>query len=352
MDSTDAVDYALGGLWQPALDWGNLLPNDAVSTFDTFVAHDRDSAEERAAQVLSPHRLTLEDPRSKIDTVYRIGPYGAVSIYAAQYGAGVTIDRSAQSNYMIAMLPFGGRMDGRHQRQEFYAPPGVSTVVLSEGDPVHMRWERRTRVLGLRADLGPLTDRLTMLAPETRVRSPLRFDPVLVSRPIHQILLGTMQLLAQSSVSGVGPSRMVARLAENAMDAVLLALPHNYSRALNEPMPPISRRTVKSAVDRIASEQGAEYTVGELARLAGVSLRTLEAGFRAELDCTPLQYLRRSRLAKAHAELVALKGASETTVGSVAARWGFFHMGRFAADFRQQFGTSPSQVLRTTSRGH
>jgi AraC-like DNA-binding protein len=345
--SIDAVGYSFGGLWQPALDWGNLLPKDAVSTFETFVAHDRDSAEEQAAQVLSPHRLTLEDPQGEIDTVYRIGPYGSVSIYAAQYGASVTIDRSAQSNYMIAMLPFEGRIDGHHQRQEFHAPPGVSTLVLSEGAPVHMRWERNTRVLALRVELDPLIDRLTLLAPETRMPNPLRFEPVVVSRPVHQILLGTMQLLAQYSARGAGPSRAVARLAENAMDTVLLALPHNYSQALNEPTPPISRRSVKSAIDRIVGEQQAEYTVGELANLAGVSLRTLEAGFRAELDCTPLQYLHRSRLAKAHADLVALKGSSAMTVRSVATRWGFYHMGRFAAAFREQFGTSPSQVLRT-----
>ncbi|MDV3129941.1 AraC family transcriptional regulator [Mycobacterium sp. 21AC1] len=349
MQSAEAPDEPLSeSLNAVSIGGREVLSRQTVAGFDTFIARDRDSAQEKATRVLSPHRLTLQDPRSDMEAVFRIGPYGAVSIYMVQFGADVTIDRPAQSNYMCVMIPCRGRLDGRHQRQDFYAPSGTSTVVLSEGDPVHMRWDRQAAVIALRAELEPLTERLVMLAPETRVRSPLRFDPLVSSGPVHQILVGTMQLLAQSAATGAGsgPSRVALRLAGNALDTLLLALPHNYSAALNESTPPISRRAVKTVVDHIANEREPEYAVGDLAKLAGVSLRTLEAGFRAELDCTPLQYLRRSRLSKAHAELAALDGASGVTVGKVAARWGFFHMGRFAAAFREQFGMSPSEVLR------
>jgi transcriptional regulator GlxA family with amidase domain len=33
-------------------------------------------------------------------------------------------------------------------------------------------------------------------------------------------------------------------------------------------------------------------------------------------------------------------------VGQIAARWGFAHPGRFAALYREAYGTSPSRTLR------
>jgi transcriptional regulator GlxA family with amidase domain len=39
-----------------------------------------------------------------------------------------------------------------------------------------------------------------------------------------------------------------------------------------------------------------------------------------------------------------------TTVTAVAGRWGFVHLGRFADQYRQQFGESPSETLRATVR--
>jgi AraC-like DNA-binding protein len=35
-------------------------------------------------------------------------------------------------------------------------------------------------------------------------------------------------------------------------------------------------------------------------------------------------------------------------VAAVAYRWGFGNLGRFAADYRQEFGRSPSEVLRAS----
>ena len=39
-------------------------------------------------------------------------------------------------------------------------------------------------------------------------------------------------------------------------------------------------------------------------------------------------------------------GPRGDTVRNVAARWGFWHMGQFARDYRNLFGELPSQTLR------
>ena len=42
-----------------------------------------------------------------------------------------------------------------------------------------------------------------------------------------------------------------------------------------------------------------------------------------------------------------LAGSADTRISDVANRWGFWHMGSFAADYRKQFGELPSETLRS-----
>ena len=87
-------------------------------------------------------------------------------------------------------------------------------------------------------------------------------------------------------------------------------------------------------------------TVGDIAAAAGVSDRTLQAAFQAELEITPMAYLRGRRLDRARAELADAAMQDRTSVTEVADRWGFGHLGRFAAEYKARFGESPSQTLR------
>jgi transcriptional regulator GlxA family with amidase domain len=87
------------------------------------------------------------------------------------------------------------------------------------------------------------------------------------------------------------------------------------------------------------------YTVGRLAELAGVSTRSLQEGFRRYKGTSPMAYLREVRLARAHEDLRRMDHPA-TSVSDVAHRWGFLHLGRFAADYRAKYGVSPSQTLR------
>ncbi|WP_269744634.1 helix-turn-helix domain-containing protein [Rhodococcus sp. AW25M09] len=76
----------------------------------------------------------------------------------------------------------------------------------------------------------------------------------------------------------------------------------------------------------------------------GVGPRTLQAAFQRERGTTPLEELRRARLARAHADLLDAT-PDGTSVTEVATRWGFFHLGRFSQFYRSEFGLSPSQTL-------
>ena len=85
---------------------------------------------------------------------------------------------------------------------------------------------------------------------------------------------------------------------------------------------------------------------GGLAAEVGVSVRALHAGFRSKTDLGPMSYLRRVRLARAHADLLRADPAT-TTVSTVARRWGFAHLGRFSATYAQRYEQLPSSTLRS-----
>ena len=88
-------------------------------------------------------------------------------------------------------------------------------------------------------------------------------------------------------------------------------------------------------------------SVEDAARAAGTTTPALVRAFRANhpLGLHPLQYLRRARLAAAHADLVAGDPSAGDTVRKIALRWGFAHQGRFAAAYRRIYGVNPREVL-------
>jgi transcriptional regulator GlxA family with amidase domain len=140
-----------------------------------------------------------------------------------------------------------------------------------------------------------------------------------------------------------------AELEQLLMTGLLLTQPSNYSAALHEDRPPPAPpRAVRRTVELIDAHPELPHTVGELARAASVSVRSLQDAFHRTLGVSPTAYLRQVRLERAHADLSAIAaGRESTTVTEVAYRWGFTHLGRFSEAYRRRFGQSPS----TTQRG-
>jgi AraC-like DNA-binding protein len=73
--------------------------------------------------------------------------------------------------------------------------------------------------------------------------------------------------------------------------------------------------------------------------------RTLRQSCRILLDIPPARYLLLRRLHLAHRTLRAAK-PGDTRVTEVAARFGFWHFGRFAIAYRSLFGEAPSETLK------
>ena len=83
--------------------------------------------------------------------------------------------------------------------------------------------------------------------------------------------------------------------------------------------------------------------VEEMAAVAGVSVRSVQATFRRLRGCSPMEALARLRLDRACRMLRS--AGPEMRVTDVATECGFFHFGRFAQQYRQRFGEPPSATL-------
>lgn len=59
-----------------------------------------------------------------------------------------------------------------------------------------------------------------------------------------------------------------------------------------------------------------------------------------------MAYLKSVRLKRVCKQLIEAGGEGDS-IFEVAQQWGFSHMGRFAQDYRKQFGVLPSQTLRS-----
>jgi AraC-like DNA-binding protein len=139
------------------------------------------------------------------------------------------------------------------------------------------------------------------------------------------------------------------RLEQVLIHGLLFAQPHNYSAAMALPSPAAGVRPVSQAVELLRSSPGHPWTVTELAAEVSVSVRSLQEGFRRSLNTAPMAYLRRLRLEKVHEEL-ATAASGTLSVTEVASRWGFAHLGRFAAAYRSEFSERPSDTMRSARR--
>lgn len=104
---------------------------------------------------------------------------------------------------------------------------------------------------------------------------------------------------------------------------------------------------IRRAIDYMEAHMHDPITVGDIAAAAGISLRSLQCGFNQYCGASPSGYLRQLRLEAVHRELAHPQ--NRLSVGEVAVKWGFTHLGRFAAQYREVYGKSPSQTQRGVS---
>lgn len=127
--------------------------------------------------------------------------------------------------------------------------------------------------------------------------------------------------------------------------ALLLVFP-NTTHSADQRADTAGPATLRRAVEYIDGHAAEDIGLTEIARVARISPRGLQLTFRKHLDCTPLAYLRRARMDRAHHDLQEADPTRGATVAAIAAHWGFTNAGRFSVEYRAAYGRSPRETLR------
>jgi len=156
--------------------------------------------------------------------------------------------------------------------------------------------------------------------------------------------------LIDSVMEGEGPTLLAhAAIRAGIRDTVLL---HLLDLIDSEEVTPLSSTARKRIVDRACefalSNRDNPPSIMDLCNHVGASRRKLQYCFQETLGVNPVAYLRILRLNAVHRAL--LQADSTMNVQDVAANWGFWHLSRFAAEYRQLFGERPSDTLGRARR--
>jgi AraC family ethanolamine operon transcriptional activator len=109
--------------------------------------------------------------------------------------------------------------------------------------------------------------------------------------------------------------------------------------------PVIDRQKIMQSIRRkIENHSLDNIFVEDLVAAAGVSGRTLRKIFMEYFGISPSRYLNLYRMYEAHAVLLN-SDATTVSVSDIATRFGFWHFGRFASDYRRLFGQRPFDTL-------
>lgn len=101
---------------------------------------------------------------------------------------------------------------------------------------------------------------------------------------------------------------------------------------------------IRQSIDFLKSNSYEPIHVLDLCNALNVGLRTLYYAYREYYGISPVRHLRLLRYAKARRDLIK-SNRDRTTVTDIAAKWHFWHFGRFSVEYKALYGESPSETL-------
>jgi len=275
--------------------------------------------------------------------VIQLGP---LTIGELSFGTPAAVMAAEVEGYHVT-VPTVGNVVTWQAGYEVTADPDTAAV-FRPGNPIYTLHAAHSSELDIKIEQPALEAELAALLGHP-VDSPIDLPPTmsLTSGPGRS--WGRLVRLLRDELdhprSLIRHPLIADQLRHSVLCGLLLCLPHRYHDELMAPVRPGPPRAIRRVLDTIHDEPERAFGVADLAQVAGMSVRSLQEGFRRYVGCAPMAYVQRVRLGRAH-EALQRADPQRVTVSTVAHRWGFAHLGRFASAYRKRFGVSPSETLR------
>jgi AraC-like DNA-binding protein len=322
-------------------------PQQLLDGYPLIRSRSAPEARELVGRALSPHALQVRTDARRFEVRHNRIALQQTAINVLSYGAEVEIDPGERGDYYLLQLPLQGRSRVRCNDQEDWIHPGVMGV-LQPRARTRMLWSSDCTMVMLQvpsqtvraawqADDGPLPAlRLTRSRQDPAVAAWWQAVADMTRNLHHHGAQWLRHPAAFAAMEGFLVSGLDLLRPGGSTDAAPAA-----------PASAADSSRLQRAIDHIHAHAHEGLTLAALAAAACMSPRALEAAFRRHHDTTPLAYARGVRLDRVREALEqAAQGGEAVSVTDVALQYGFIHMGRFAAYYRQRFGCSPSASLR------
>ncbi len=322
------------------------VPN-ALQDYPVAQTTDKVAATEVATQLLGRTQLLVDDGARFVCTLHAISLLDVTMAYLDYATATVTdVSRSADA-YTVHMTTVGEasvQIDGvEHPISAFTA------LVVSPGMAYRLNTPTDSPQMIVRIERPAVERQLSRLLGRA-LTEPLSFQPIgdlttaTAARWASALNILSAEVMANDSLIqqgiGAGP------LEELIISTLLYIQPHNYSDRLAQTHRRSGRAAVRRSIEYIERHLAEPIAMADLAEYAMVSVRSIQAGFREDLDTTPIAFIRERRLDAVRQTLMAAMPGDGLSVTEAEQRWGFGHLGNFSVLYRQRFGESPSTTLR------
>jgi len=305
-----------------------------------------DLVREHLCGLLGPHDLVARDRSGVVDFWHKSAGFCQFSFNEFSYGRDVVTSAQLSLEQYFIIFTVSGHISVQLRSREFLT--GADSVYVVSPDRFKSYISADCRQLVIRIGAEPLHRYLQQYY-DVRIDAPLEFTPFPCSIEqqtpgLHQMVTMICRELSREDTS-FSDIRIRGSLEQALIGVLLHEIPHNYQWQVHAGQRLLVPRCIKVARDYIHANINERISVHEIATVANLSPRALQAGFRRYLNVTPLTYLRNVRLDVARAELTRA-GAGELNVTEVALRCGFTDLSKFAQYYRQRFGQHPSATLR------